>query len=452
MQYGNRMTNVLHRTLASNLPIVIGGYGNYLIDADGRRYLDACGGAAVSCLGHSNEVVRDAIKKQIDTIAFAHTSFFTNAPAEELAEFIIKRAPKGVGNGRVMFLGSGSEAMEAALKLARQYYLEREEPSRTKIIARAPSYHGNTLGALATGGHAGRRAPFQPILMDVDHIDAPFDYRNRKSDESEEAFAHRMANLLDERIQALGSKNVMAFVAEPVVGASLGTQPAPKGYYKRIREICDKHGVLFIADEVMCGMGRTGSLFALEQEGIHADLTTLAKGLGAGYQPIAAVMASESVISAIEAGSGQLWNGHTYMSHAIAAAGALAVQKVIEGDGLIENINARGDQLSNGLKARFGQHSNVGNIRGRGLFWTVELVKDRNTKAPFPVANKLADKVRKAALDLGLMCYPSQGCADGVNGDHVLLAPSYTSTSEEIDQIVDILAKAIDTSLEQVIT
>jgi|TARA_B110000208_G_scaffold191514_1_gene258647 adenosylmethionine-8-amino-7-oxononanoate aminotransferase len=450
MQYGNRMTHILHRTLDSHLPTVVGGDGNYLIDADGRRYLDACGGAAVSCLGHSNTTVRDAVKEQIDKVAFAHTSFFTNAPAEALAEFLVTRAPKGVGDGRVMFLGSGSEAMEAALKLARQYHLEKGEPSRTKIIARAPSYHGNTLGALATGGHAGRRAPFQPLLVDVDHIDAAYAYRMQRDDENEEAFGLRMANLLEDKIQTLGPQNVMAFVAEPVVGASLGTQPAPKGYYKRIREICDTHGVLYIADEVMCGMGRTGSLFALEQEGIHADITTMAKGLGAGYQPIAAVLASESVIKAITAGSGLLWNGHTYMSHAIAAAGALAVQTVIENENLIDNINDQGAHLKDSLTYAFADHPNVGNIRGRGLFWSVELVSDKATKAPFPVAIKLAGKIQRAALDLGLMCYPSQGCADGTNGDHILLAPSYTSTTAEIDTIVDIIARAVNEALRQV--
>ncbi|WP_120631503.1 aspartate aminotransferase family protein [Ruegeria sp. EL01] len=442
------MTYVLHRVLNSDLPSVIGGDGNYLIDAEGHRYLDACGGAAVSCLGHSNVAVREAVKEQVDKVAFAHTGFFTNKPAEELAEFLVKRAPKGTGDGRVMFLGSGSEAMEAALKLARQFHLERGETARTKIIARAPSYHGNTLGALATGGHAGRRAPFQPILIDVDHIDAAYDYRMRGDGESEEDFALRMANQLEQRIQALGPETVMAFVAEPVVGASLGTQPAPKGYFKRIREICDAHGVLYIADEVMCGMGRTGSLFALEQEGIHADITTMAKGLGAGYQPIAAVLASEAVVSAIESGSGQLWNGHTYMSHAIAAAGALAVQKVIESENLIANVRDRGVQLEDTLKVRLGQHPNVGNIRGRGLFWSVELVRDKATKAPFSASGKRAPKVQKAALGLGLMCYPSQGCANGTDGDHVLLAPSYTSTADEIDQIVDIVARAIDSGLE----
>ncbi|WP_434713533.1 aspartate aminotransferase family protein (plasmid) [Rhizobium sp. YTUHZ045] len=441
------MSHVLHRSLEAALPTIVGGDGNFLIDHTGKRYLDACGGAAVSCLGHDNARVRSAIKAQIDRIAFAHTSFFTNEPAEELASFLVARAPEGTGNGRVMFLGSGSEAMEAALKLARQYHLERGEAARTRIIARAPSYHGNTLGALATGGHAGRRAPFQPLLLEVDHIDAAYEYRMRKDGESEANFARRMADLLDQRIRELGPDTVMAFVAEPVVGASLGTQPAPDGYFKRIREICDKHGVLFIADEVMCGMGRTGSLFALEQEGIAADITTLAKGLGAGFQPIAAVMAAERVVAAIQKGSGLLWNGHTYMSHAVATAGALAVQKVIEDANLLENVRARGEQLRDALNARFGQNPNIGDIRGRGLFWTMELVQDKATKAPFPAAARLSQKTQKAALDVGLMCYPAQGCADGTNGDHVLLAPSYTSTPDQITLIVDLLAQAVETVL-----
>lgn len=442
------MSSVLHRSLKSSLPTVVGGEGNYLIDDSGKRYLDACGGAAVSCLGHDNAAVRAALKAQLDQPAFAHTSFFTNEPAEELAKFLIDRAPEGTGAGRVMYLGSGSEAMEAALKLARQYYLERGETSRTRIIARAPSYHGNTLGALATGGHAGRRAPFQPLLMDVDHIAAAYDYRLRNADESETDFALRMANLLDTRIREIGPGNVMAFVAEPVVGASLGTQPAPDGYFHRIREICDTHGVLYIADEVMCGMGRTGTLFALEQEGIAADITTMAKGLGAGYQPIAAVMAAEKVIKVIEAGSGTLWNGHTYMSHAMATTGALAVQKVIEEENLLENVRARGAQLRDALHSAFGQHAHIGDIRGRGLFWTIELVADKDSKAPFPPERKLAPRIQKEALALGMMCYPAQGCADGTAGDHVLLAPSYTSTPAEIDRIVEILAKAVALALE----
>ncbi len=440
MQYGFDMSFVLHRTLNSSLPLVASGAGNYLVDENGNRYLDACGGAAVSCLGHNHPKVRTAIKRQIDKIAFAHTSLFTNQPAEELAEFLVTRAPSGTENGRVMYLGSGSEAMEAALKLVRQYFLEKGQPQRKNIIARIPSYHGNTLGALATGGHEGRRAPFAPMLMDVSHIDAAYAYRHQGKGESEEAFALRMANLLEERIKELGEDSVMAFVAEPVVGASLGTQPAPKGYFKRIREICDTYGVLYIADEVMCGMGRTGTIFALEQEGIAADITTMAKGLGAGYQPIAAVLASERVIEAIEAGSGKLWNGHTYMSHAIAAAGALAVQKVIEEDNLLQNVQARGKQLETLLHQRFGQHPNVGDIRGRGLFWSIELVKDRAAKAPFNATENLASRLQRDMMSRNVITYPSQGCADGTNGDHVLLAPSYTSTQDEIELIVETVA------------
>ncbi|WP_394198501.1 aspartate aminotransferase family protein [Litoreibacter albidus] len=437
------MSHVFHRSLTSDLPTVVGGRGNYLIDDSGRAYLDACGGAAVSCLGHDHPKVREAIKAQVDTLAFAHTGEFTNAPAEALADFIIERMPDGTGNGRVMYLGSGSEAMEAALKLARQYHLERGDSARTKIIARKPSYHGNTLGALATGGHAGRRAPFAPLLMDVSHIDAPYPYRQRGSAESEGDYALRLANLLEAEIHAQGAGNVMAFVAEPVIGASLGTQPAPQGYFARIREICDTHGVLFIADEVMCGMGRTGTLFALEQEGIAADITTTAKGLGAGYQPIAAVIAAQNVVTAIADGSGKLWNGHTYMSHAIATAGALAVQQVIEGESLLQNVNDRGAQLEAALRHTLGQHPHVGDIRGRGLFWTVELVANRETKATFPAGNLLAGRIQADAKARGLMVYGAQGCVDGINGDHVLLAPSYTSSAEEIDQIVTLLADTI---------
>ena len=450
MQNGIKMSSVLHRSLSSTLPMIKSVEANYLIDSDGKRYLDACGGAAVSCLGHDNAKVRAALKDQIDKLAFAHSGSFTNEPAEELAEFLTKRAPTGLGKGRVMFLGSGSEAMEAALKLARQFYLERGNTKRINIIARSPSYHGNTLGALATGGHAGRRAPFQPMLMQVHHIDAAYRYRMKLEQESDQEFALRMANQLETKILELSPETVMAFVAEPVVGASLGSQPAPVGYFKRIREICDTYGVLYIADEVMCGMGRTGSLFALEQEGIFADITTLAKGLGAGYQPIAAVMAAETIIAAIQEGSGMLWNGHTYMSHSIATAGALAVQKVIEDEDLLENVKICGHQLAHELSKQLDGRENIGDIRGRGLFWSVELVRDKITKKPFPENLKLAQRIQINAKELGLMCYPAQGCADGKNGDHVLLAPAYNSTINEIDFIAKTTAKAIWKSLSEV--
>lgn len=438
------MSHVLRRTLTGNQPVIVKGEGSYLIDSTGKRYLDACGGAAVSSLGHDNRAVRDAVARQMETLSFAHTGLFTNEPAEALADFLIEHAPEGTGEGRVMYLGSGSEAMEAALKLARQFHLENGEPERTKIIARAPSYHGNTLAALSVSGHAGRRAPFAPLLIDVEHIEAAYAYRFQQSGESEADFAQRMANQLEERIQTLGPKNVAAFVAEPVVGASLGTQPAPTGYFKRIREICDAHGVLFIADEVMCGMGRTGSLFALEQEGIAADITTMAKGLGAGYQPIAAVMASEKVVDAILQGSGKLWNGHTYMSHAVATAGALAVMREVEERDLLAQVRRLGTKLEQGLRTRLGQHEHIGDIRGRGLFWSVEVVEDRGTKKPFDVGMNMAGQILNGTKEAGVICYPSQGCADGTAGDHVLLAPCFTSTDDEIDLIVDVMATTIE--------
>lgn len=438
------MSHVLRRVLTGNQPVIVKGEGAFLIDESGKRYLDACGGAAVSSLGHDNAAVRAAVAKQMQTLSFAHTGLFTNQPAEDLADYLIAHAPKGTGEGRVMYLGSGSEAMEAALKLARQYHLENGQPERARIIARMPSYHGNTLGALAVSGHAGRRAPFAPLLVDVEHIDAAYAYRFQHDGESEADFALRMANQLEERILTLGPETVAAFVAEPVVGASLGSQPAPAGYFKRIREICDTYGVLYIADEVMCGMGRTGSLFALEQEGIAADITTMAKGLGAGYQPIAAVMAAEKVMAPLLAGSGKLWNGHTYMSHAVATAGALAVMREIDGRNLLADVRNLGARLEAGLRAALQDHPHVGDIRGRGLFWTVEMVADRATKAPFDVTRNLAGRVLKAAMDAGVICYPSQGCADGTSGDHVLLAPCFTSTPEEIDLIVATMAETID--------
>ncbi|MDG1996759.1 MAG: aspartate aminotransferase family protein, partial [Emcibacteraceae bacterium] len=374
------MSHVLHRNISKPVPTVKSADGNYLIDDTGKRYLDASGGAAVSCLGHTNKRVIDAIKAQLDLVSFAHTGVFSNTAAEELATYLIEHAPMGFGDGRAMFLGSGSEAMEAALKLARQYHLERGDKARAKIIARDRSYHGNTLGALATGGHKQRQEPFAPLLINVDHIPPCYAYRFKNDDETLEEFGIRMANTLEEELIKQGPETVAAFVAEPVSGASLGAEPAAPGYFKRIREICDQYGVLFIADEVMCGVGRTGYLFAMEAEGACPDIFTIAKGLGAGYQPIASVMANEKIIDAIREGSGNLWNGHTYMSHAIACAGALAVLKVIEEDQLLGRVRSQGRKLEEMLRKEFENHPNIGDIRGRGLFWGLEIVMDKKTK------------------------------------------------------------------------
>ena len=445
------MSHVLHRNISITVPTVKRAEGNYLIDDTGKRYLDASGGAAVSCLGHTNQRVIEAIKSQLDKVSFAHTGVFTNEPAEELATYLIENAPVGFGSGRAMFLGSGSEAMEAALKLARQYHLERGDEKRAKIIARDRSYHGNTLGALATSGHKQRQMPFAPLLIDVAHIPPCYAYRFKNDNENDQDFGLRMANTLEEEILKQEPETVAAFVVEPVSGASLGAEPAVPGYFKRIREICDQYGILFIADEVMCGIGRTGYLFAMEAEEVCPDIITIAKGLGAGYQPIASLMANEKVITAIKNGTGNLWNGHTYMSHAIACAGALAVLKVIEEDQLLNRVRVQGAKFKKMLDNRFADHPNIGDIRGRGLFWGLEIVKNKKTKEPFPAAFNLAGKIKSDILENGMLSYPSQGCVDGINGDHILLAPPYTVSDEELDFIIKITYKSLLKQLNKTI-
>ncbi|HTC07970.1 MAG TPA: aspartate aminotransferase family protein [Acetobacteraceae bacterium] len=440
---------VLHRSLHTTLPEVVAGEGAWLIDSVGRRYLDASGGAAVSCLGHSHPDVIAAIQAQVGRIAFAHTGFFTNAPAERLAARLIERAPAGFGTGRVAFVGSGSEAMEVALKLARQYQVERGESGRSHFIARQMSYHGNTLGALAVGGNPGRRVMYAPMLMEVSHIAPCHAYRFRAEGETEFAYGQRVANELETAILRVGPDRVAAFVAEPVVGATLGCVPAVSGYFQRIREICDQYGVLLIADEVMCGMGRTGTWFASEQEGVCPDIITVAKGLGAGYQPLGAVLARESVVAAIADGSGALANGHTYMSHAVACAAGEAVIGAVERADLLANVRRQGATLRTMLDERFAQHPHVGDIRGRGLMLAIELVEDRASKAPFPRRLRLAETIRQVAQDNGLICYPSAGSADGQSGDHVLLAPPYTVTDAELAVCVDRLSASIGQVLDR---
>jgi adenosylmethionine-8-amino-7-oxononanoate aminotransferase len=431
------------------VPIVDSADGHYLIDENGKHYLDASGGAAVSCLGHTNQRVISAIKDQLDKVSFAHTGVFSNTAAEDLASHLIERTPLGFGNGRAMFLGSGSEAMEAALKLARQYHLENGDKARSKIIARDRSYHGNTLGALATGGHKQRQEPFAPLLIDVHHIPPCYAYRFKNDNETPEEFGIRMANILEDEILKQGPETVAAFVAEPVSGASLGAEPAAPRYFERIREICDQYGVLFIADEVMCGIGRTGFLFAMEAEGASPDIFTIAKGLGAGYQPIAAVLANEKIIKSIKDGSGNLWNGHTYMSHAIACAGALAVLKVIEEDQLLGNVRSQGRKLEKMLHDEFEDHPNIGDIRGRGLFWGLEIVENKETKEPFAADVNLSAKIKKDILENGMLSYPSNGCVDGIRGDHILLAPPYTVIDEELVIIVDTVKKCLNNQLSK---
>jgi len=437
--------HVFHRHTHSDLPLAVRGEGIYLFDSDGKRYLDASGGAAVSCLGHGHARVTAAIKRQLDSLAYAHTAFFSTEVAETLADTLIDDASEGIE--RVYFNSGGSEGIEAALKLARQYFLEVGQPGRSHIIGRWQSYHGNTLGALAAGGNRWRREPFAPLLPQFEHVSACYSYREKRSDESEEQYGERAANELEQEILRLGPASVAAFIAETVVGATLGAVTASPGYFRRIREICDRYGVLLILDEVMCGMGRTGTLHACEQEGIAPDLMVIAKGLGAGYQPIGALLVSGRIFAAVRKGSGFFQHGHTYMAHPTACAAALEVQRVIKEDDLLANVRRQGDNLRRVLARDFGGHPYVGDIRGRGLFQAIELVVDRRTKQPFDPALGLNARVKREAMARGLICYPMGGTVDGRIGDHVLLAPPFIVDEEVVETISSLLRVAVDAAI-----
>jgi adenosylmethionine-8-amino-7-oxononanoate aminotransferase len=436
------MTRILHRHIGQSYPTAANGHGVFIRDQAGKEYIDASGGAAVSCLGHSHPDVLAAMRAQLDQLAYAHTSFFTTQAAEELAYDLIAHAPAGIGH--VFFVSGGSEAIEAALKLARQYFVERGQPQRRHIVARRQSYHGITLGALAAGGRAFQREAFAPLLIETHHVSPVYAYRERRADETPEAYGERLAQELEGKIETLGAENVIAFVAETVVGATLGAAPAVPGYFRRVREICDRHGILLILDEVMCGMGRTGTLHACEQEGVSPDLMAIAKGLGGGYAPIGALMMQDKVFAAIADGSGAFQHSHTFMGHPLACAAALAVQRAIRRDDLLANVRAQGAYLARRLNERFGNHPFVGDVRGRGLFLGVELVADRGTKEPFDPSLKLNARIKREAMARGLMVYPMGGAVDGVRGDHVLLAPPFIVDAPVLDTIVERLGEAID--------
>jgi adenosylmethionine-8-amino-7-oxononanoate aminotransferase len=441
------MTHVLHRQLNHTYPVADRSSGIVIRDETGKQYIDASGGAAVSCLGHGHPDVLAAMHAQLDQLAYAHTSFFTSRVAEQLADELIAHAPDGIGH--VYFVSGGSEAIEAALKLARQYFVEAGEPGRRHFIARRQSYHGNTLGALAVGGNEWRRKQFAPLLIETSHVSPCYEYRDRNPDETPEVYGELLAQELEAKIDELGPETVIAFVAETVVGATLGAVAAVPGYFRRVREICDRNGILLILDEVMCGMGRTGTLHACEQEGVSPDLMAIAKGLGGGYAPIGAVLASSKIVARIGQGSGLFQHGHTYLGHPLACAAALAVQQVIARDNLLANVRAQGAHLAERLAQRFSNHPYVGDVRGRGLFRGIELVADRDSKAPFDPALKLHARIKREAMARGLMVYPMGGTVDGNRGDHVLLAPPFIVDAAAIDTIVERLGDAIDASVPQ---
>lgn len=437
----NTMSHIFPRHTKANLPQISHGEGCYLIDQSGKRYFNS-GDAAVSCLGHGDPEVTDAIKQQLDKVAFAHTGFFSSEPAEQLADLLAAQAPGNLD--RVYFVSGGSEAVEASLKLARQYFLEIGQNNRHRVIARRQSYHGNTLGALASGGNEWRREPFAPLMIETSHIAPCYEYREKHDDETRFEFGQRVANELEAEILKLGPETVMAFIAEPVVGATLGAVPPVEGYYKRIREICDQYGVLLILDEVMCGMGRTGSLFAYNQENITPDILSIAKGLGAGYQPIGAMMCTNTIYEAVENGSGFFQHGHTYLAHPAACAGSYAVVSAILERGLIERVNELGAKFQSELSSAFGQHPHIGDIRGRGLFLGLEIVEDRESKTPFDPARALNKSLKKRAFEEGLICYPMGGTIDGRRGDHVLLAPPFITSDAQVDEVVSKLKTAFE--------
>ena len=434
------MSYALHRSLLKNPPRAVRGEGSYLFDDTGKRYLDACGGAAVSCLCHSHPAIIEAIQKQVEQLPYAHTSFFTTEALEELAEMLVEGAP---GMGKVLLLSGGSETVEAALKLSRQYFLESGEPDRHLFIARRQSYHGNTLGALAVGGNEWRREPFRPLLVGGHHIAPCFEYRERAADETQEEYCDRVTLELEQKIIELGPENVAGFVAETVVGATAGAVVAVPGYFGRIREICDRYGIHLILDEVMCGTGRTGSMMAYQQEHITPDMVTMAKGLAAGYQPIGALLCTNKLIALIRDNSGYFQHGHPFMGHAQAVPVSIATQKIIRSEGLLPKVVARGKTIRHGLRNALGEHPNVGDIRGRGMFIGVEFVVNKGSKESFDPASKIHRKIQKTAMEIGLLCYGMGGTVDGKRGDHILLAPPYNIDDVEEQELIEKFVDAV---------
>ncbi|KAK5057747.1 hypothetical protein LTR84_011748 [Exophiala bonariae] len=438
-------SGVLYANITDTPPRIVGSQGMYLYTEDGREILDATGGAAVVSIGHNHPRVKSAIMRQLDQVAYSWAPLFTTHAAEKLADVLVEST--GGHMSKVFVVSSGTEAVEAALKIARQYFLElpEKQPKRTRFIARRQSYHGNTLGSLSVGGHVARKQIYNPILStNTSHVSPCYAYRGKKDAETDEEYVSRLAQEIDDEFQAVGPDTVCAFIAETVAGTTLGSVPATPGYFQAMKEVCDRHGALFILDEVMSGMGRTGTLHAWEQEGVIPDLQTVAKGLGAGYASVGALLINKRVVESLRQGTGIFSHSQTYQAHPVACAAALEVQQVIRDENLLQNAREMGAYLEKTLKERIGYHKNVGDIRGRGLFWGVEFVSDKPTKEPFPAERKIGPLLSKTAVaQYSLSLIPMTGMADGFSGDGVQLAPPYNVTRAQIDTLVDRLDKVI---------
>ena len=433
----------IHST--GDLPKVAWAKGSYVYDVDGKKYIDGSGGPAVYCIGHSNEEVNEAIKAQLDRIAHGYRYNFSSDALEELTDIVRKRV--GGTLNHMVYVTGGSEAVESCLKLALQYHAANGEMSRRRFIARERSWHGNTLGALSVSGFLERKRAFEGSLLDVSRLSPANTYRPVPGATAETA-GEACARELEDEILRVGPEKVCAFIFEPVVGAAGGCVPAPPGYARRIREICDRHGVLMISDEVMCGSGRSGTWRALEKDGVEPDIMSVAKGLAAGYLPLGAAIYSDKVADTIHGKHGAPMTGHTFSAHTACCAAGVAVQKIVAREKLVERVATMEAPFRTMLGGALKDVEAVGDIRGRGFFQAIELVADRNTKRPFEAERKLFMKIRQKAFDNGLICYPVGGNVDGINGDVVILAPPYNVTESELTEIVDKTA----TSIRQVLS
>ena len=439
---------LLHRSLHEPPIVAESTFGNYIQLQNGVSVLDACGGAAVAIIGHGNQEVISAICKQLSIVSYVHSLTYTTSAAEELAEVLVSDKPGGLS--KAFFVSSGSEAIDGAMKLARQYFFEKGETERKHFISRRKSYHGNTWGAMSLSNNLSRLVPYKDILLPhVSHLTPCYPYQYKEQGESDEKFVRRLAAELDVEFKRLGPGNVIAFVAETVGGATSGCITPLPGYFSAMRDVCKRHGALLILDEIMCGVGRTGTFFDWEQEGISPDIMTLGKGLGGGYSPIAGILIHEDVVSTLAKGSGKFNHGHTYQAHPLSCAAALAVQKIVKRDNLVERCKSLGLILETKLNHALGSELHVGEIRGRGLLWAIEFVKDRATKEPFDPKHQFGLKVQFAAFNLGIAIYPGAATVNGLHGDHVLIAPPYTISEIEIDVIVQAVAKAYHQALEE---